>query len=67
MKNEQNLGIKHALGVETLLRLVKHCENAVLLRPPLTKVRILMFTLLTKQSILANKKIKKEVDNEESL
>lgn len=67
MKNEQSLGIKLALAVETLLLLVKHCENAALLPPPLTKVHIPMFTLLKKQNILANKKNKKEVDNEESL
>jgi hypothetical protein len=66
-KNEQILGIKHALGVVMLLQFVKLCENAVQLPPPLIRVHIPMSTLLIKQKVLANKKNKKEVDNEESL
>jgi len=67
IKNEQSLGIKHALAVVTLRRPVKLCENAVLLPPLLIKVLIPMFILLTKQKVLVSKKIKKEVDNEKSL
>jgi hypothetical protein len=67
IKNEHNSGIKRALAVVMLLQIVKPYENAVLLLQHLTRVHIPMFTLPIKQNTLANKKNKKEVDNEESL
>jgi hypothetical protein len=66
-KNEQILGIKHALVAVMLQQLVKLCENVVQLPLPLIRVHIPMSILLIKQKVLANKKNKKEVDNEESL
>jgi hypothetical protein len=53
------LGIKRALVVVTLRQPVKLCENAVLLPQLITKVRIPMFILPTKQKVSVSKKNKK--------